>query len=252
MSGDAERPADREAATRGGGDGEPRRPAGRRARLRRGATRRQRIRGAAGGGGVLGARLPAGRGGGRRRRAARYAAQAKAPAQLLWPYDPGLEDHADFRARLAAASEPAPVPKMLGIVEAVKAGGRRLSGIGSTKDLSHLAGAEGSVSTSGKSPGSTPGKAGRRRSSFELIGKGWAGLRGKRLSQIVVAAQKGEEKGSRRRRRAEDRSAVQSDARGVQRDGEGARRLDGQAPREIWEGAAPLVCAPRGRPHALL
>ncbi len=127
--------------------------------------------------------------------AARYAAQAKAPAQLLWPYDPGLEDHADFRARLAAASEPAPVPKMLGIVEALKAGGRRLSGIGSTKDLSHLAGAEGSVSTSGKSPGSTPGKAGRRRSSFELIGKGWAGLRGKRLSQIVVAAQKGEEKG---------------------------------------------------------
>ena len=108
---------------------------------------------------------------------------------------PGLEDHADFRARLTAASEPAPVPKMLGIVEALKAGARRLSGIGSTKDLSHLAGAEGSVSTSGKSPGSTPGKAGRRRSSFELIGKGWAGLRGKRLSQIVVAAQKGEEKG---------------------------------------------------------
>ena len=105
--------------------------------------------------------------------AARYAAQAKAPAQLLWPYDLASRTtptSARASPRLRAGARPEDARHRRG----AKAGGRRLS-IGSTKDLSHLAGAEGSVSTSGKSPGSTPGKAGRRRSSFELIGKGGRG-----------------------------------------------------------------------------
>ena len=96
--------------------------------------------------------------------AARYAAQAKAPAQLLWPYDPGLEDH-DDRPRLAAPRAGAR-PEDARHRRGPKAGGRRLS-VGSTKDLSHLAGAEGRCRRAERAPAARPARrgGGARRSS---------------------------------------------------------------------------------------